>query len=81
MEVAIMQKRRSKFKYQKNAGIHPAKVPEDRLKEYQRLCDKIKAANESAKKFLDIYRENKGKWQEAVRQKNEAISESPITGI
>ena len=65
-----------KFKYQKNAGIHPSQnSPQDRLKEYQRLCDKIRAANESAKRFLDIYRENKGKWQEAVRQKNEAIEE------
>lgn len=66
-----------KFKYQKNAGIHPSKgnSPEDRLKEYQRICEKIRIAEETAKKHLDIYREHRGKWQESIRNKNDALKE------
>ena len=70
-----------KFKYQKNAGIHPAKEvrdsnsPQDRLKRYQEICEKIRLLDIKAKNYLDIYRENKGKWQEAVRQKNKTIEE------
>ena len=56
-----------RYKHQKNAGIYPKEIkPDDRLKEYQRLCDKIRIAEDSAKRFLDIYRENRGKWQEEM---------------
>ena len=102
-----MPKRKSWFKHQKHAGIHPKpknnheslnlrfenqnqkfketeKIivnytqvlnPRNKLKEYQRICDKIKEAEESVKAFLDAYRENRGKWQESIRNKNEAIKE------
>ena len=45
------------------------------LLKYQTLCENRRKADEEVKTNLDFVRQYRGKWQEAVRKKNEADKE------
>lgn len=64
-----------KNKAMANEELREAKKAKENLIVYQRLCEKRIAFEKEAAHYCQLMRQDRGKWQEALRKKNEADKE------